>query len=133
MLGTETTYVSSPIDLIESMNARSLLCGLLSRRQSVGAVLATVTKVYSHSKAICDRLNNSSLENITINLNGYEIILVERANGLTEYAVNSLYSSYSQQTCSIAIGIEQYPADYLNFQVWGSSTAQFVILQRNYF
>jgi hypothetical protein len=43
-----------------------------------GAVLATVTKVYSHSKAICDRLNNSSLENIvTINLNGYEIILVE--------------------------------------------------------
>jgi hypothetical protein len=45
----------------------------------VGAVLATVTRgIYSHSKAICDRLNNSSLENIvTINLNGYEIILVE--------------------------------------------------------
>jgi hypothetical protein len=51
--------------------------------------LLTVGAVYSHSKAICDRLNNSSLENIIIiNLDGYEVILVElkRANGLTEYA-----------------------------------------------
>jgi hypothetical protein len=42
--------------------------------------LATATSgsIYGHSKAICDRLNDSSLEDVTtINLNGYEIILVK--------------------------------------------------------
>jgi hypothetical protein len=75
MLGTETTYVSSPIDLIGITECRVYSVDYYQGDKRVGAVLATVTKVCSHSKAICDRLNNSSLENIvTINLNGYEII-----------------------------------------------------------
>ncbi len=132
MLGTETTYVSSPIDLIGITNAKEVYSvDYYQGDKRVGAVLATVTKgaVYSHSKAICDRLNNSSLENIvTINLNGYEIILVEikRANGLTEYAVNfSVQQLITANMLHSYWNIEQYPAgDYLNFQVWGSSTAQ---------
>jgi hypothetical protein len=43
------------------------------------AVSATSGSIYGHSKAICDRLNDSSLEDVTtINLNGYEIILVKK-------------------------------------------------------
>jgi hypothetical protein len=42
----------------------------------VGQFWLLLLRFYSHSKAICDRLNNSSLENI-VTMNGYEIILVE--------------------------------------------------------
>jgi hypothetical protein len=80
----------------------------------VGQFWLLLLKVYSHSKAICDRLNNSSLENIvTINLNGYEIILVEikRANGLTEYAVNfSVQQLLTANMLHSYWNIEQYPA-----------------------
>jgi len=93
--------------------------------------LATKTtgSIYGHSKAICDRLNDSSLEDITtINLNGYEIILVKikRANGLIEYALNfSVQSLATQNVLHSYWNIDQYPSgDYLNFQVWGSSTGQ---------
>lgn len=132
MLGTETTYVSSPTDLIGITNAKEVYSvDYYQGDNRVAAVLATGTvgAVYSHSKAICDRLNNSSLENIvTINLNGYEVILVElkRATGLTEYAVNfSIQQLIAANQIHSYWNIEQYPAgDYLNFQVWGSSTAQ---------
>lgn len=132
MNGTETTFISSPTDLIGITNAEQVYSvDYYQGENRVAAVLATSTTgaVYSHSKAICDRLNNSSLENIvTINLNGFEVILVElkRANGLTEYALNF---SVQQLTASNKLhsywNIEQYPiGDYLNFQVWGASTAQ---------
>lgn len=132
MQGTETTYVSSPTDLIGITNAKEVYSvDYYQGDNRVAAVLATtsVGSVYSHSKAICDRLNNSSLNNIiTINLNGYQIILVElkRANGLTEYALNfSMQQLVGQNKLHSYWNIEQYPpGDYLNFQVWGSSTAQ---------
>ena len=130
--GTETTYVSSPTDLIGITNAQQVYSvDYYQGSNRVAAVLATETNgaVYSHSKAICDRLNNSSLENIvTINLEGYEVILVElkRANGLTEFAVNfSIAQMAVENKLHSYWNIEQYPTgDYMNFQVWGSSTAQ---------
>jgi hypothetical protein len=132
MLGTETAFVSSPTDLIGITNAQQVYSVDYYKDNSrVAAVLATATTgaVYSHSKAICDRLNSSSLENIaTINLNGYDIILVEikRANGLTEYALNfSIQQLGTENKLHSYWNIDQYPAgDYLNFQVWGSSTSQ---------
>jgi hypothetical protein len=132
MFGNETTFVSSPTDLIGITNAQQVYSvDYYQGDNRVAAVLATATAgaVYSHSKTICDRLNNSSLENIIIiNLDGYEVILVElkRANGLTEYALN--FSIQQLATANILHSywnIEQYPlGDYLNFQIWGSSTAQ---------
>jgi hypothetical protein len=132
MNGTETTFVSSPTDLIGITNAEQVYSvDYYQGENRVAAVLATSTTgaVYSHSKAICDRLNNSSLENIiTINLDGYEVILVElkRANGLTEYALNfSIQQLIASNKLHSYWNIEQYPiGDYLNFQVWGASTAQ---------
>lgn len=132
LLGTETTFVSSPTDLIGITNAQQVYSvDYYQGENRVAAVLATKTSgsIYGHSKAICDRLNDSSLEDITtINLNGYEIILVKikRANGLIEYALNfSVQRLGTDNMLHSYWNIGQYPnGDYLNFQVWGSSTAQ---------
>lgn len=132
LLGTETTFVSSPTDLIGITNAQQVYSvDYYQGENRVAAVLATKTtgSIYGHSKAICDRLNDSSLEDITtINLNGYEIILVKikRANGLIEYALNfSVQRLGNDNMLHSYWNIDQYPSgDYLNFQVWGSSTTQ---------
>jgi len=130
--GTETAFVSSPTDLIGITNAQQVYAvDYYQGENRVAAVLATKTTgtIYGHSKAICDRLNDSSLEDITtINLNGYEIILVKikRANGLLEYALNfSVQQLENENRLHSYWNIDQYPVgNYLNFQVWGSSTAQ---------
>lgn len=130
--GTETTYVSSPTDLIGITNAQQIYAvDYYLGENRVAAVLATKTAgtIYGHSKAICDRLNDAALEDIsTITLNGYEIILVKikRANGLLEYALNfSVQRLGNENRLHSYWNIDQYPiGDYLNFQVWGSSTAQ---------
>jgi hypothetical protein len=132
MYGTETTFVSSPTDLIGITNAEQVYSvDYYQGENRIAAVLATATSgsIYGHSKAICDRLNDSSLEDVTtINLNGYEIILVKikRSNGLIEYAMNfSVQRLGSVNMLHSYWNIEQYPSgDYLNFQVWGSSTGQ---------
>jgi hypothetical protein len=132
MYGTETTYVSSPTDLLGITNAKQVYSvDYYEGTSRVAAVLATETVggIYSHSKAICDRLNSSSLEDIrTIDMNGYEIIMVKlkRANGLIEYALNfSMQQLASENKLHSYWNLEQYPSgDYLNFQIWGSSMGQ---------
>jgi hypothetical protein len=132
MSGTETTSVSSPSDLIGITNAKQVYAVDYYQGESrLAAVLATATtgSTYSHSKAICDRLNNSSLEDIrTIELNGYQIIMakIKRANGLIEYALNfSIQELGTENKLHSYWNIDQYPVgDYFNFQVWGSSMGQ---------
>jgi hypothetical protein len=132
MNGTETAYVSSPTDLIGVTNAKQVYSvDYYQGEKRLAAVFATATDgtIYGHSKAICDRLNNSSLEDIrTINLNGYEIIMakLKRDNGDIEYALNfSVQNLGPQNKLHSYWNIDQYPTgDYLNFQVWGSSTGQ---------
>jgi hypothetical protein len=132
MNGTETAYVSSPTDLIGVTNAKQVYSvDYYQGEKRLAAVFATVTtgSIYDHSKAICDRLNNSSLEDIkTITLNGYEIIMakLKRDNGETEYALNfSIQNLGTEKKLHSYWNIDQYPAgDYLNFQVWGSSMGQ---------
>ncbi|WP_298155945.1 DUF4114 domain-containing protein [Flavobacterium sp.] len=132
MFGNETTYVSSPTDLIGITNANQVYSvDYYQGETRVAAVLATTTTngIYGHSKAICDRLNNSTLEDVrTINLNGFEIIMVKikRANGAIEYALNfSIQQSDTENTLHSYWNIAQYPSgDYTNFQVWGSSMGE---------
>lgn len=132
MFGTETSYVSTPVDLLGITNALEVYSvDYYQNSTRVAAVLATSTTngIYGHSKAICDRLNNSTLEDVrTIQLNGYEIIMVKikRANGAIEYALNfSVQQLASENKLHSYWNINQYPSgDYLNFQVWGSSMGQ---------
>lgn len=130
MFGTETTFVSSPKDLIGITNAKDIFSiDYYQAQDRVAAVLATQTegKIYDHSKIICDRLNDSSIEDVrTIQLKGYEIILtkIRRANDYLEYAL-SFSVEEGSNTLHSYWNIDQYPTgDYLNFQVWGGSMGQ---------
>ncbi len=139
MYSTETAYVSSPDDLIGITNANEVFSvDLYSGETRVAAILATATNgaVYDHTKVICDRLNNSSLEDVrTVRVRGHQIISskLRRATGELEFtlsfsvqlgdATNQLYSFWN---------IAQYPeGDYYNFQLWGSSFSQ-VFAAANY-
>jgi len=132
MFGTESTFVSSPTDLVGITNALQVYSvDYYQGATRVAAVLATQTTegIYGHSKAICDRLNNSSLEDIrTISLNGFQIVMVKlkRANGATEFALNfSVQQLTGVNKLHSYWNINQYPiGEYSNFQVWGSSMGQ---------
>ncbi len=132
MYGTETAYLSSPTDLIDITNATEIFAlDMYQDDIRISAVLATATEgsIYDHSKAICDRLNNSSLEDVrTVTVRGHQLISskIKRPTGETEYTLsfsvklgdtaNELYSFWN---------IAQYPeGDYYNFQIWGSSLSQ---------
>ncbi|WP_298417705.1 DUF4114 domain-containing protein [uncultured Kordia sp.] len=132
MFGTETAYLSSPTDLLDITNASEVFAlDMYQNNTRVSAVLATATEgaIYDHSKVICDRLNNSSLEDVrTVTVRGHQLISakIKRPTGETEYTLsfsvklgdtaNNLYSFWN---------IEQYPeGDYYNFQIWGSSLSQ---------
>jgi hypothetical protein len=130
--GTENPQYSTPTDLLGITNANEVLAvDYYQQANRVAAVLATDTQngVYDHSKAICDRLNNSTLDDVrTVTARGHQLLTstIIRDNGSIEYSVsfsiklgaveNDLYSYWS---------IDRYPAgDYNNYQIWGSSYAQ---------
>lgn len=130
MFGTETTYVSSPKDLIGITNAKDVFSiDYYQDADRVAVVLATETegKIYDHSKIICDRLNDSSIEDVrTIQLKGYEIIMtkIKRSNAFVEYAL-SFSVERNSNTLHSYWNIDQYPqGNYLNFQVWGGAMGQ---------
>ncbi len=130
--GTETSFVSSPDDLIGITNATAVFSiDYYNQTKRVGAALAMATEgsVYDHSKTICDRLNGSVLEDIrTLKIRNHTLVntKIRRATGEIEQALhfsvrideyqNELYSLWN---------IDQYPeGDYLNFQIWGGSIPQ---------
>jgi hypothetical protein len=130
--GTESPQYSTPTDLLGITNANQVLAvDYYEQADRIAAVLATDTQngVYDHSKAICDRLNNSTLDDVrTVTSRGHQLLTstIIRDNGEVEYAVsfsiklgaveNELFSFWS---------IDRYPAgDYNNYQVWGGSYAQ---------
>jgi len=132
MYGTETAQISSPQDLIAVTNAKEIFSlDMYEGENRVSAVLATETEgaVYDHSKAICDRLNNASLEDVrTVRVRGHNIISSKliRDNGEVEYALGfSIKLGETSNELFSFWNIKQYPAgDYYNFQIWGSSFSQ---------
>ncbi|MGB5819027.1 MAG: DUF4114 domain-containing protein [Saonia sp.] len=132
MFGTETTYLSSPEDLLAITNAEHIFSiDYYQGEDRVSAALVTATKngVYNHTKTICDRLNDSQLLDVrTVNLKGHELVYsqLQRSNGVLEYALTfSVKEDGDSQTLYSLWNLNEYPAgDYLNFQVWGSSMGQ---------
>lgn len=130
--GTETAYVSSPEDLLGITNAIQIFSvDYYQNEDRIAAIFATETSgsIYDHSKIICDRLNNSYLEDAsTFSIGGHQIISTKlrRATGEIEYTLsfsikkgdiaNQLFSFWN---------IGEYPeGDYYNFQIWGGSYMQ---------
>lgn len=136
MFGTETTYVSSPEDLLNITNAENIFSidyyeG--SSRVSAALVTETKGKVYNHTKTICDRLNDSQLLDVrTVTLQGHELVYsqLQRANGSVEYALTfSVKNEGSSQRLYSLWNLDAYPkGDYRNFQVWGNSMGQVTTL-----
>ncbi|WP_397302632.1 DUF4114 domain-containing protein [Nonlabens ulvanivorans] len=132
MYGTETAYVSTPQDLVNVTNAAEVFSvDYYEQNNRIAAVLATAStgSIYDHSKAICDRLNNSVLEDIrSVTVNGHKIISSKlvRASGETEYALGfSVKLGVNQNELFSFWEIGQYPSgDFYNFQIWGSSYSQ---------
>ncbi len=132
MFGTETTYVSSPEDLLNITNADKVFSiDYYQGSERVTAALATETKngVYNHTKTICDRLNDSKLRDVrTVKLQGHELVYskLERSGGAVEYAlVFSVREEGNQRKLYSLWNIGEYPSgDYMNFQVWGNSMGQ---------
>ncbi|WP_299835333.1 DUF4114 domain-containing protein [uncultured Tenacibaculum sp.] len=132
MCGVETASVSSPNDLLGITNASEVFAAdYYNGNDRVSAILATKTEgsVYDHSKAICDRLNNSSIEDVrTVISRGHKMVSskIRRANGLVEYTVGfSVKIGSAQNELHSYWNIEQYPeGDYYNFQVWGTTYSQ---------
>ncbi len=132
MYGDETAHISSPADLLEITNAKEVFSlDMYKGDKRVSAVLATKTngKVYDHSKAICDRLNNSKLEDVrSVTVRGHKIISskIKRANNTKEYTLSfSVKLSATSNELFSLWNIDQYPeGDYYNFQIWGSSFSQ---------
>ena len=129
---TEVATVSSPEDLLGITNAIEVLSiDYYQEERRISAVLATITEgeIYDHSKIICDRLNNSSLEDIrTVKIRNHKIISskIKRATGQIEYTLSfSIKMEGSEDELFSFWNIDQYPAgNYQNYQIWGSSYPQ---------
>jgi hypothetical protein len=132
MYKTETANISSPNDLLGITNATEVFSvDYYQGINRVSAVLATKTQgtVYDHSKVICDRLNNSSLEDVrTVISRGHQIISskIKRPNGEVENSLSfSIKLNSTENELFSFWNIDQYPeGDYQNFQIWGSSFSQ---------
>ncbi len=130
--GSETTYVSSPEDLLGITNANSVFSiDYYEGEARVAAALATSTKgsVYDHSKTICDRLNGSKLLDVrTVKVRKHTIVStkIERASGEIEYALTfSIRKAEYENEIYSLWNIGSYPeGDYINFQIWGGTVSQ---------
>lgn len=132
MYKTEIAKVSSPKDLLAITNATEIFSvDYYVGNKRISAVLATKTegKIYDHSKVICDRLNNSSLEDVRlVKTRGHQIISskIKRATGEIEYTLSfSIKMGAKQNELFSFWNISQYPTgNYQNYQIWGSSFSQ---------
>ncbi|MFK8058774.1 MAG: DUF4114 domain-containing protein [Polaribacter sp.] len=132
MYKTEVAKISSPKDLLGITNASEIFSvDYYEGSKRVSAVLASKTEgtIYDHSKVICDRLNNSSLEDVrTVRTRGHQIISskIKRATGEMEYTLSfSIKMDAKENELFSFWNIAQYPTgDYQNYQIWGSSFSQ---------
>jgi hypothetical protein len=129
---TEVAHISSPEDLLNITNATEVLSiDYYQGETRISAVLATITegRVYDHSKVICDRLNNSSLEDIrTVEIRNHKIISskIKRPSGQIEKTLSfSIKMEGNEDELFSFWNIDQFPAgNYQNYQIWGNSYPQ---------
>lgn len=134
MYNTEVAKVSIPDNLLEITNAKEIFSvNYYDGEKRVSTVLATSTegKIYDHYKIICNRLNNSSLEDIsTVTTKSHQIISskIKRASGEIEYTLSfSIKMDGIENELFSYWNIDQFPTgNYQNYQIWGSSFSQVI-------
>lgn len=133
MFGTESSYVSSPTDLVDITNADEIYSiDYYQGEHRIAAALASysINGVYDHTKAICDRLNNSILEDVRlVNVRGHQMIhsRLLRNSGEVENTLSFSIREAEVDTYELCSywNIDQYKeGSYYNFQVWGANNGQ---------
>ena len=130
-------YISTPADLLGITNAKEIfavdyLQQNNARRAAILAISTEPSRVYEHTKVICDRLVGAELRDIRmIEIAGKPFILSQlvHPNGYVDYAVSFIAQRKNNQ---FVIDNRWYNEEYqlynsddiFNFQVW-SVTPQF--------
>ena len=131
-----TGYLTTPEDLLQITNATSILAAdyLQPDGDRVGVVLAALTppgQTYDHTKAICDRVKGSTLDDVRIaevHTIPFVLLRVGRPDGSVDYAVSfAAYPDGDAYVIDSRFRAEEYAVaqgeagDVLNVQVWGST------------
>jgi hypothetical protein len=118
---------STPNDLKQITNATEVLAvDYFQDTSRIASFLSTYTPngVYSHTKAICDRLNEATLmkiENITLNDATFILAQLKQKNGDIEYAISfSGYLEAGKLHIESFWTLDEYSkkAAFYNFQAW---------------
>jgi hypothetical protein len=131
---TEDARAANLDDLSEITDVKEILSvDYYQGEKKVSTVLVTTSegKIYDHSKKVYDRLNNSSLENIsTVIVKKHKIISskIKRASGEIEHTLSfSIKQNSNGNELFSFWNVDQYPiGNYQNFQIWGNSIEQVV-------
>ena len=125
-------YLSTPADITAITNAIDVYAVDFTKNNNCRATVfatTTVNEVYSHTKAVCDRLKDARLLNIdsiTINKLNYLTYTLQQANGNIEYVTSfSIGKSAKRNTYSFQSNwlLNDYATEdtLYNFQVWGAA------------
>lgn len=121
---------STPNDLKQITNATEVLAvDYFQDTSRIASFLSTYTPngVYSHTKAICDRLNEATLmkiENITLNGATFILAQLKQKNGNVEYAISfSGYLEAGKLQIESFWTLDEYSkkAAFYNFQAWATN------------
>jgi Domain of unknown function (DUF4114)/Secretion system C-terminal sorting domain len=126
-------YLTTPKDLIAITNAKKVLSvdyfdAVTESRMAAVLSSKTESKVYDHTKTICDRLVGSTLvniENIVIENMPFIRSTLLREDGTLEYAI--CFSVCKDDATSVTFvsrwGIDEYPTRpvFFNYQVWSQA------------
>ncbi len=136
MFEVEEALVSTSNDPVDYSNATGVFSVdyyLQNERVSAALLTETESRIYDHSKHICDRLNASVLKDVRpLMINNHRMIfsIIERDNGYIEYSISfSVKKGDTENELISRWNIGEYPeGDYLNFQIWGKSMGQVAYL-----
>lgn len=131
VIGESSAIESSPDDLLELTNASDIYAvDYLKGKETSSAlmIIKTDSKVYEHSKFICDRFLGAQLVSVsTIQLREKDFIraIIKQADGATEFALSfsARLNANDQFVIESHWNIDAYEDDtsYYNFQIWSNS------------
>jgi hypothetical protein len=133
LLEPSIAKISTPNDLIGITNAKKVLSvdyfdAVTEARLAAVLTTKTESKVYDHTKTICDRLVGSTLvntENITIENMPFIRSTLLREDGALEYTI--CFSVCKDNATSVTFvsrwGLDEYPSqpEFFNYQVWAEA------------
>lgn len=132
VLGAEFTgYLTSPTELLSITNAEEVISvDYLKEGNNLATFFATKTssKVYEHSKYVCDRLKGSEILAIdSIKIDHFYLIrsLLKPVSGLNEYAISfsvGINENTNELHLQSAWLMEDYVSEesFYNFQFWSA-------------